>query len=130
MRRPRSPSCRRRRPASTDDIDKVQDANARGLAQIGPTDRTSRAILAAVERETGADDVVGYFRSRTLTLYTGRRAIQTTSLQRMAEVADYYATEAGLVVLAAIRRRRRHRRVRHVDRGQDANWILYRFGDD
>lgn len=114
----------------TDDIDKVQDANATGLAQIGPTDRTSRAILAAVERETGADAVVGYFRSRTLTLYTGRRAIQITSLPRMAEVADYYAMRRGSSYSQP-----------SVEDGdideygmsiawQDANWILYRFGDD
>jgi hypothetical protein len=117
-------------PRLADDIDKIQDANARGLAQIGPTDRTSQAIVAAVERETGAGDVVGYFRSRTLTLYTGRRAIQTTSLQRMAEVADYYAMKRDSSYWQP-----------SVDAGdieeygmsiawQDANWTLYRFGDD
>ena len=112
-----------------DEIDRVQDADATGVPQVGPTDAASRAIFAAVERETSADDVVGYFRSRTLTLYTGRRAIQTTSLQRMAEVADYYAMkrdssywqpsvdddieEYGMSIA-----------------WQDANWTLYRFGDD
>ena len=91
---------------------------------------SSQAIVAAVERETGADDVVGYFRSRTLTLYTGRRAIQTTSLQRMAEVADYYAMKRDSSYWQP-----------SVDDGdieeygmsiawQDANWTLYRFGDD
>ena len=59
-----------------------------------------------------------------------RRAIQTTSLQRMAEVADYYAMKRDSSYWQP-----------SVDDGdieeygmsiawQDANWILYRFGDD
>ncbi|MDQ3177446.1 MAG: hypothetical protein M3Q72_07860 [Actinomycetota bacterium] len=113
----------------TDDIDKIQDANARGLAQIGPTDRTSQSIFAAVERETGAGDVVGYFRARTLTLYTDRRAIQTTSLPRMAEVADYVALKRGSTFWQPELEPGDVARYDMSIAWQDANWILYRFGD-
>jgi len=46
-----------------------------------------------VSRYTAPDAVIGYFRARTMTLLTDRRAIQTPSMDRMLQRADYYAQQ-------------------------------------
>ena len=48
-------------------------------------------MFAAVEEHTPPDAVVVFFRARTMTLYTDRRTLQTTDVERMLQRADYYA---------------------------------------
>jgi hypothetical protein len=76
-----------------DDISAARDFNAAGRQQVGPTDPTVRPIYEAVAKYTEPDAVIGYFRARTMTLLTDRRSIQTTSLDRMLQNADYYAQQ-------------------------------------
>lgn len=110
-------------------IDEIQAANDTGIAQYGPDHPQLQAIFAAVEDETRADDVVGFFKARMMTLHTDRRTLQTTNLQVMAQNADYYA----------MRKNSEYSQPAMTDRGaetyamtvvwEDANWVLWRFGD-
>jgi len=111
------------------DIGDARDFDRAGRQQIGPTDPASITIYAAVEKYTEPDATVAYFRARTMTLLTDRRAFQTTSLPRIVQRADYFAqqrfsdyfqpgdseaalTAAGLVAVWS-----------------DARWILWRLPD-
>ena len=67
----------------------AQDFNDAGRQQIGPAHPDHIAAYDAVRRETGPDDVIWYFRARTMTLLTDRRAIQTTNADRGEQMADY-----------------------------------------
>jgi hypothetical protein len=75
------------------DIADARDFNEGGRQQVGPTDPAVTPIFAAVETYTEPDAVIGYYRARTMTLYTDRRTIQTTSLDRMLQKADYFAQQ-------------------------------------
>ena len=52
-------------------------------------------IFDAVEMYTRPDDVIAYFRARTMTLYTDRLAIQTTDIDRVRDRADFFAQQRG-----------------------------------
>src|SRR5690606_32444075 len=54
--------------------DRYNDA---GQVQPGGLTPTTAPAFAAIEEHTDTDDVVVYFRARTMTLYTGRRGVQT-----------------------------------------------------
>ncbi len=75
------------------DIADARDFNRSGRQQVGPTDPNVTPIFTAVERYTEPSATVGYFRARTMTLYTDRRSIQTQSIDRMIQHADYYAQQ-------------------------------------
>lgn len=82
------------RPLSTR-IASVRNANASGAQQIGPTHPDYLPIYRAVEDEVPDDAVVTFFRARTMTLLTDRRAIQTTNIDRAERNSDYYAQQKG-----------------------------------
>jgi hypothetical protein len=75
------------------DIGDARDFDAAGRQQIGPTDPSTIPIYEAVAKYTEPDAVVAYFRARTMTLLTDRRAFQTTSLLRVEQRADYFAQQ-------------------------------------
>ncbi len=77
------------------DIADAVDSNRGGRQQIGPTHPAFTPVLDAVSVYTRPDDVIAFFRARTMTLYTDRRAIQTTEVGRMLTAADYYAQLRG-----------------------------------
>ena len=64
-----------------------------GLQQIGPAHPDYVPIYAAVSTFTDPDDVILYFRARTMTLLTDRRSIQTTNIDRGEHNADYFAMQ-------------------------------------
>ena len=49
-----------------------------------------QTAMEAIEKYTPPDDIVVYYRARTATLYTGRRALQTTSLNNMVANGDWF----------------------------------------
>jgi hypothetical protein len=57
-------------------IDHAQEFRDRGLVEWGPMDPAAVEMWAAVERLTEADDVVGFWKARAMTLMTDRRSIQ------------------------------------------------------
>jgi hypothetical protein len=75
------------------DLADVRDFNAAGRQQSGPTNPDVAAIFDAVAQYTEPTATVGYYRARTMTLYTDRRSIQTLSIDRMIQHADYFAQQ-------------------------------------
>ena len=68
--------------------------------------RRSTPIFDAVEAHTAPTDVVAYFRARTMTLYTDRRTIQTTNIDRDPAARRLLRPAARLELLPARHRRR------------------------
>lgn len=111
-------------------VSAARDFDADGRLQVGPAHPTFVPLFEAVSAETRADDVIVYFRARTMTLLTDRRAIQTTSMDRAEQHGDYFAMqrwsdfyEPAIDELDAIKRG-------YVAVWQDANWILYDLHPD
>lgn len=111
------------------DIGDARDFNRAGRQQIGPTDPATIPIYEAVEKYTGPDAVIAFFRARTMSLLTDRRSFQTTSLPRIQQRADYFAqqrfsdyfqpgaTEAELTAAGL------------VEVWSNERWILWRLPD-
>lgn len=79
------------------DIGDARDFNRTSQQAQGPTDPRVVPIFDAVERHTRPDDIIAFYRARTMTLYTDRRAFQTTLVDRISERADYFAQQRGSV---------------------------------
>ncbi len=77
------------------DIADARDFNRGGTQQLGPTHPAVTPIFDAVEEYTRPDDVITFFRARTMTLLTDRRAIQTTDLAPVLDRSDYFAQLRG-----------------------------------
>ncbi len=73
------------------DIANARDYNADGRTQFGPAHPDVIPIFDAVSSITPPDAVIAFYRARTMTLMTDRRAIQTTSLPVMQRSADFFA---------------------------------------
>jgi hypothetical protein len=76
-------------------ISDARDFDAAGRVQSGPTNPRSAPIFEAVSELTPPDSIIAYFRARTMTLLTDRRAFQTKNLERIAQNADYFAQRRG-----------------------------------
>jgi len=113
-------------------IDAARRFDDAGLQQIGPTHPDYAPIYSAVSTLTDPDDVILFFRARTMTLLTERRAIQIatarnsdTDIERGEGLADYFAMqrysdfyEPDLDELEAITRG-------YEPVWEDGNWILW-----
>jgi hypothetical protein len=71
-------------------VDAAQVFNDSGAIQRGPALEQSQVAMEAIEKYTPADETVVYYRARTATLYTGRRALQTTSFDNMVSNGDWF----------------------------------------
>jgi hypothetical protein len=71
-------------------VDAAQVFNESGAIQRGPALEQSQVAMEAIEKYTPADETVVYYRARTATLYTGRRALQTTSFDNMVSNGDWF----------------------------------------
>ena len=77
------------------DIGDARDFNRTSQQPFGPTNPRVTPVFDAVERLTRPDDIIAFFRARTMTLYTDRRAFQTTLVDRIRDRADYFAQQRG-----------------------------------
>jgi hypothetical protein len=77
------------------DIADARDFNRGGRQQLGPTSPEFTPIYDAVSTYTRPDDVIAYFRARTMTLYTDRRSIQSTDVEHVRDFADFFAQLRG-----------------------------------
>ena len=77
------------------DIADARDFNRGGRQQVGPTSPAVDPDLRRRRDVHPPDDVIAYFRARTMTLYTDRLAIQTTNIDRVRERADFFAQQRG-----------------------------------
>jgi hypothetical protein len=71
-------------------VDAAQAFNDSGAVQRGPMHEQNQDAIEAIEKYTRPGDIVTYYRARTATLYTGRRALQTTSFNNMASNSDWF----------------------------------------
>lgn len=78
-----------------EEVQAARDFNRAGRQQIGPTDPNVTPVFAAVLEHTPPDAIVAFFRARMMTLYTDRRTIQTSDVDRMLRTSDYYAQQRG-----------------------------------
>jgi hypothetical protein len=109
------------------DLSDVRDFNRNGRQQIGPTDPAVTPIFAAVERYTEPTATIGYFRARTMTLYTDRRSIQTQSIERMLQRADYYAQQRFSAYFQPDISEAEARARGMVPVWSDSRWILWKL---
>ncbi len=111
-------------------VSAARDFDAAGRQQVGPAHPDYAPIYDAVSKYTSADDVVAYFRARTMTLLTDRRAIQTTNIDRIEQHADYFAMQrwSDFYEPAIDEREAIRRGYRAV--WQDDFWILWELDPD
>jgi hypothetical protein len=69
--------------------------NATGVVADGPESPYALKGWAAVRRYTHGDDIVAFWRVRALTLYTGRRGIQSSNLDLVRQQADFFLMKRG-----------------------------------
>ncbi len=62
-------------------------------ATWGPASRSSQELFAAVSRLTGPDDVVAFFRARTMSLETGRKSFQPLDVDALLKSGQFYAMQ-------------------------------------
>ena len=77
------------------DVGDVRDLDRIGEQTLGPTDPRVTPVFEAVSSRTRPDDIIAFYRARTMTLYTDRRAIQTTVVEQIRRTADYFAQQRG-----------------------------------
>ena len=77
------------------DVGDVRDLDRIGQQTLGPTDPRVTPVFAAVMTHTRPDDIIAFYRARTMTLYTDRRTIQSTLVERIRQRADYFAQQRG-----------------------------------
>lgn len=73
------------------EIGDVRAFVADGRTLSGPTERDNAPIYEAVAERTPPDAIIAFYRARTMTLLTDRRAFQTSDLDRIDLGADYFA---------------------------------------
>ncbi len=73
------------------DIADARQFNADGRVQFGPAHPDVIPIYDAVGDLTPPTAVIAFFRARTMTLLTDRRAIQSTNIDQIIRRADYFA---------------------------------------
>ena len=129
-RRPRSPSfpssgCASRMPPCSKGTSPRRERSTVGLRSVRPIPPSS-ACTTSVRAVTSPDDVVAFLRPRTMTLLTGRRSLQPTSLDDVVRSADWFAQlqrsspwELSLTPAEA-------RASGLVPVWQDLNWVLWR----
>ena len=66
-----------------------------GRVLDGPADPRSAVVYDVIEELTRPDAIVAHHKSRTMTLLTDRRSLQTTDIDRIADRADFYAQRRG-----------------------------------
>lgn len=72
-----------------DRVDSVAQRNAAG-PQNGPELPAHKAAYDAVLHHTAPDDVVLFYRARTMTLYTDRRSMQVGTVARAERLGDFF----------------------------------------
>jgi hypothetical protein len=73
-------------------LDSARRFNDSGAVQSGPTNPRAERAFEIIDEYTRPDDIIVYYRARTLTLYTDRRALQLSpsAISTMTDIADYY----------------------------------------
>jgi hypothetical protein len=78
---------------------------------------------------TPPDAVSAYFRARTMTLMTDRRAVQSKQLDRIVQNADFYAERRNSTYWQPSLSVAQARSAGFVEVWSDQRWILWRLPD-
>jgi hypothetical protein len=71
-------------------VDAAQRFNDSGQVQPGGDTPRNRAAFNAIARYTRQDDIIVFYRVRTMTLYTDRRGVQTGLVDKAERLGDYF----------------------------------------
>ncbi len=112
------------------DISDAQQYNDAGRVQSGPSNPVVAPIFDAVSEFTEPDAIVAYYRARTMTLMTDRRALQTKKIDNIIERADYYAERRNSTYWQPELTANEARRAGFEEVWSDQRWILWRLPDD
>ena len=113
-------------------IDAARRYNDSGAVQSGPTNPRVAPAFDIVEEFTGPDDIIVYYRARTLTLYTDRRALQLgkTAIEAMTNLADYFMQNRQSDYSQPVATDRELEALGYLVVHDDPNWRLWRIPDD
>lgn len=93
----------------------------------GPESPDSKDMFAAVERLVPTNDVILFFRSRAMMLYTERRSVQHTDIMRMRTVAQWYMMERNSSYGQTLIQGGEEQRYGVEKAWENNRWILWRF---
>jgi hypothetical protein len=111
------------------DISDAQRYNDLDRVQSGPSNPFVATIFEAVDELTPPDAIVAYYRARTMTLMTDRRAFQTKQLERIVDRADFYAERRNSTYWQPELTPAEARRAGFEEVWADQRWILWRLPD-
>jgi hypothetical protein len=112
------------------DISDARLYNDLGRVQSGPSNPTVAPIFEAVDEFTPPDAIVAYFRARTMTLMTDRRAFQTKRLDQIIDRADFYAERRNSTYWQPELTRAEARLAGFEEVWSDQRWVLWRVPDN
>ena len=112
------------------DISDAQQYNDLGRVQSGPSNPVVATIFEAVDELTPPDAIIAYYRARTMTLMTDRRAFQTKQLDRIVDRADFYAERRNSTYWQPKLTPAEARSAGFEEVWSDQRWILWRLPDD
>ena len=112
------------------DIADAQEYNDLGRVQSGPSNPVVAPIFEAVDELTPPDAIVAYYRARTMTLLTDRRAFQTKQLDKIVERADFYAERRNSTYWQPELSTADARRAGFEEVWSNQRWILWRVPEN
>ena len=107
-------------------LDRVATQESNGRQQFGPADPLVIPVFEAVLELTPPDAVITYYRARTMTLMTDRRAIQTRSTDEMMLRSDYFAQLRNATYAQPDVSPFEARRLGLEEVWADAKWVLWK----
>jgi hypothetical protein len=108
------------------DVADARDFDRAGRVQLGPTHPDYVPIFEAVRTYTAPDDVVAYFKARTMTLLTERRAVQGDDLEMVLRNADWFAMQRGSTRSQPLLSASEAAAAGLTAVWQDEHWVLWR----
>lgn len=105
---------------------RVAAANERGV-QDGPAAPYAQAAFDAVARHTRRDDIVAFFKARAMTLYTDRRAVQSSELGIVLARADWFMMRRGSDHSQPLVSDAEAGRLGLIEVWSDETWVLWRI---
>ncbi len=108
------------------DVADARDFDRAGRVQIGPTHPDYLPVFDAVRTYTAPDDVVAFFKARTMTLLTERRAIQGDDLEMVLRNADWFAMQRGSTRSQPLLSPSAAEEAGLTAVWQDEHWVLWR----
>lgn len=93
----------------------------------GPEAPEAKEMFAVVLQETAPTDVILFFRSRAMMLYTDRRAVQNVDIFRMRKIAQWYVMEKGSVYAQTPINPGEEEKYGVVKVWENQRWVLWKF---